>query len=168
MLQRARTLLVWSKTHEGKKLIRFTAVSVVSTIVSFTSISILYGFKIIPGVMWSTLAGNLIASLPAYHLNRLWTWGKRGRSHFRAEILPFWSMTALGIGVSQIGAYWARHEVHTHNWAHLFNTALVSFTNLFSFGLFWVLKMIVFNRIFKVHELEEMDEHLSAEETATN
>ena len=168
MLQRVRSLLAWSKTHEGKKLIRFTAVSVISTAVSFISISILYGFKIIPGVMWSTLAGNLIASLPAYHLNRLWTWGKRGRSHFRAEILPFWSMTALGIGVSQIGAYWARHEVHTHHWAHILNTALVSFTNLFAFGLFWVLKMMVFNRIFKVHELEEIDEHLIAEETATN
>ncbi|NNN00901.1 MAG: GtrA family protein [Acidimicrobiaceae bacterium] len=165
MLQRARAVLVWSKTHEGKKIIRFTAVSVVSTAVSFASISVLYGFKIIPGVMWATLAGNLIASLPAYHLNRLWTWGKRGRSHFRSEILPFWSMTALGIAVSQIGAFWARHEVHTHHWAHLFNTALVSFTNLFSFGIFWVLKMMVFNRIFRVHELEEIDEHLAAEET---
>jgi len=168
MLQRVRSFLAWSKTHEGRKIIRFTAVSAISTVVSFTSISILYGFKIIPGVMWATLAGNLIASLPAYHLNRLWTWGKRGRSHFRGEILPFWSMTALGIGVSQIGAYWARHVVHTHHWAHIANTALVSFTNLFCFGLFWVLKMMVFNRIFKVHELEEIDEHLTAEETATS
>jgi len=168
MPDRLRSLLAWSKTHEGKKLIRFTAVSVVSTAVSFTSISVLYGFKIIPGVMWSTLAGNLIASLPAYHLNRIWTWGKRGRSHFRSEIIPFWSMTFLGIAVSQIGAYWARSEVHSHHWAHIFNTALVSFTNLFSFGLFWVLKMMVFNRIFRVDELEEIEEHLSAEESATS
>ena len=139
-----------------------------STAVSFISISVLYGFKIIPGVMWSTLAGNLIASLPAYHLNRLWTWGKRGRSHFRSEIVPFWSMTFLGIAVSQVGAFWAKHEVHSHHWPHLFNTALVSFTNLFSFGIFWVLKLMVFNRIFKVDEIDEIEAHLKAEESASN
>ena len=139
-----------------------------STAVSFISISVLYGFKIIPGVMWSTLAGNLIASLPAYHLNRLWTWGKRGRSHFRSEIVPFWSMTFLGITVSQVGAFWAKHEVHSHHWPHLFNTALVSFTNLFSFGIFWVLKLMVFNRIFKVDEIDEIEAHLKAEESASN
>ena len=39
---------------------------------------------------------------------------------------------------------------------------------ILGFGLFWVLKMMVFNRIFKIHDLEEIDEHLTAEETATS
>ncbi len=159
-----RQVIDWSKTHEGRKIIRFTSVSVVSTLVSFTSISVLYGFHIIKGVIWATVTGNLIATLPSYYLNRSWTWGKHGRSHLTKEILPFWLMSGLGIGVSMIGAAWARHEVHTHHWAHVANTALVSFTNLASFGLFWVLKIMVFNRIFKDHVLEEMDEHLRVEE----
>ena len=167
MLTRIRSLRAWSQTRQGKKLIRFTMVSAVSTITSFGSISILYGLKIIPGVIWATLAGNVIASLPAYQLNRRWTWGKRGRSHWRKEILPFWIMTALGIAVSQVGALWARHEVRTHHWSHLINTALVSFTNLASFGIFWILKIIVFNRIFKVDTEQEIEEHLEAEEPAT-
>lgn len=158
--------VAWSKTHQGRKLIRFTLVSGVTTAVSFTSIAILYGFKIIPGVLWSTLVGNLIATLPAYQLNRTWTWGKKGRSHFRKEIVPFWSMSFLGIATSQVGALWARHEVHAHTWSHLINTGLVTGTNLASFGLFWVLKMMVFNRIFHVNDLAEMNAHLSAEEAA--
>ena len=168
MKKRLADIIAWSKSHEGKKIIRFTMVSVVSTSVSFVSIAVLYGFKIIPGVLWATLTGNLIASLPAYHLNRKWTWGKSGRSHWRKEIIPFWAMSFLGIGVSQIGALWARHEVKTHHWAHLLNTGLVTFTNLASFGLFWILKMMVFNRIFKPHTLEEIDAHLDAEEHASN
>ncbi len=164
MIRRLRSLLTWSKSHEGKKIIRFTSVSAVSTVTSFSAISLFYGLKIIPGVLWATLAGNLVASLPAYQLNRRWTWGKRGRSHFRREIIPFWTMTFLGIGVSQIGALWARHVVHSHHWSHLANTALVSFTNLFCFALFWFLKMALFNRIFRVHPIEEIDRHLSAEE----
>ncbi len=38
--------------------------------------------------------------------------------------------------------------------------------NFLSFGIFWVLKLIVFNRIFKVDELEEVEEHLVHEEQA--
>jgi putative flippase GtrA len=164
VLTRLRSLHSWSKSHEGKKLIRFTLVSAVSTVTSFASISLLYGLKIIPGILWATLVGNLIASLPAYNLNRRWTWGKRGRSHWRKEILPFWTMTALGIGVSQLGALFARHEVRTHHLSHLINTGLVAGANLASFAIFWVLKLIVFNRIFRVHEIEEIEEHLTAEE----
>lgn len=165
MRTRLRSLRAWSKTHEGRKLIRFTLVSASSTVVSFLALSALYGLNIIPSVIWSTLAGNLIASVPAYQLNRRWTWGKRGKSQIRREILPFWALTFLGIGVSQLGALWARHEVRTHHWSHIVNTGLVVFANLASFAIFWVLKLIVFNRIFRVDTIEEIDEHLSAEES---
>ena len=167
MRQRVRAVREWASSHEGRKLIRFTLVSVVTTTVSFVTISLLYGLKIVSGVMLATLIGNVVASLPAYHLNRRWTWGKRGKSHIRREVIPFWTMTALGIAFSQLGALWARHMVHTHHWSHLVNTALVAFTNLFAFAIFWVLKIMVFNRIFRVDELEEMDEHLTIEESAT-
>ncbi|HEY7931455.1 MAG TPA: GtrA family protein [Acidimicrobiales bacterium] len=164
MRDRLQSLVVWSQTHRGRKLVRFTLTSGITTVVSFGSIAILYGFRIIPGVMWSTLAGNLIGTLPAYNLNRRWTWGKRGRSHFRQEIVPFWLMSMIGIAFSQLGAWWAKHEVHSHNWSHLANTALVTGTNLTCFGVFWILKLFVFNRIFQVHTLEDIEEHLAVEE----
>lgn len=167
MIERIRSLLAWSHTHQGKKMIRFTLGSVVTTAVSNGSILILYGFRIIPGVVWATLAGNTIATLPAYYLNRTWTWGKRGRSHFRKEIVPFWTLSFLGIAFSQLGAFWARHEVHTHSWSHLMNTALVIGANFACFAVFWVLKLIVFNRIFHVDNLELIDEHLTVEENST-
>ena len=156
--------LDWSKSHQGKKLIRFTAVSAITTSVSFISIALLYGLRIVPGVMWATLSGNLIASLPAYQLNRTWTWGKRGRSHLRSEIIPFWSMSLLGVGFSQLGAWWARNQVHSHHWAHIVNTGLVAGMNLASFAIFWVLKLAVFNKIFQVHVAEDIEAHLLIEE----
>ncbi|MGB8198010.1 MAG: GtrA family protein [Acidimicrobiales bacterium] len=161
MITRLRS---WSKTHQGRKLIRYTLVSGSSTVVSFLALSAFYGLNIIPSVIWSTLAGNLVASVPAYQLNRRWTWGKRGKSQFRREVVPFWALTFLGIGVSQLGALWARHEVKAHHWSHLANTGLVVATNLASFAIFWVLKLIVFNRIFHVDTVEEIDEHLNIEE----
>ena len=164
MISPLRQALNWTQTHQGKKLIRFTAVSAITTSVSFISIALLYGLRIVPGVMWATLAGNLIASVPAYQLNRTWTWGKKGRSHLRNEILPFWSMSMLGIGFSQFGAWWAREQVHSHHWSHLLNTGLVAGMNLLSFGVFWVLKLMVFNRIFKSHVADDIEARLVAEE----
>ena len=156
----------WLRSHQGRKIIRYTAVSAVTTAVSFASISLLYGLSIISSVIWSTVAGNLVASVPAYYLNRTWTWGKRGPSHLLKEVLPFAAMSGLGIAVSTVGAVWARHEVHLRHWSHLVNTGLVSGTNLVSFAVFWVLKMLVFNRIFKVDPLDAINAHLLSEEAS--
>jgi putative flippase GtrA len=167
MRKRFDSFLAWSKTHRGKKLIRYTASSVITTGVSFSAIVILYGFRIIPGVIWATLAGNVIATLPSYHLNRLWAWGKRGPSAFRKEIVPYWSLAFTGIAFSQIGAFSARAVVHSHHWSHFANTALVAFTNMACFAIFWVLKLVVFNRIFRFDKLKVIDEELVAEELST-
>jgi putative flippase GtrA len=167
MRKRIDSFMAWSKTHQGKKLIRYTASSVITTGVSFSAIFIFYGFKIIPGVIWSTLAGNVVATLPSYHLNRLWAWGKRGPSAFRKEIVPYWSLALAGIAFSQIGAFSARDVVRDHDWSHLANTALVAFTNLLCFAIFWVLKLVVFNKIFRFDKLKVIDEELVAEELSS-
>jgi len=42
-------------------------------------------------------------------------------------------------------------------------TVVVLAANVMSFAIFWVIKLMLFNRVFK-HELEEFDEHLTHEE----
>ena len=159
-----RKIIAWTKTHRGRKLIRFTSVSAVSTVVSFVTIAFVYGFKIIRGEIEATLFGNLVAAIPSYSLNRRWTWGKTGRSHVRREILPFMTISLLGISFSMVGAAYARHLVHTHQWSHLINTGIVTGANLTSFAIFWILKLIVLNRIFRVDVEAEIDAHLIREE----
>ncbi len=164
MASRIRRVLEWSKSHEGRKLIRFTAVSLVSTVVSVLAITLVYGLRIIRSEVEATLFGNLVGAMPSYSLNRRWTWGKTGRSHVRKEILPFGVMAVLGIAFSMLGAFYAKHLVHAHHWSHLFNTGLVDAANLASFAIFWVLKLMVFNRIFHVDEEAEIDAELLREE----
>jgi hypothetical protein len=78
------------------------------------------------------------------------------------EIVPFWAMSAIGIVVSIGGAAIARHLSIVHHLSHLQQTALVLLANVLSFGLFWVLKYMLFNRLFHVHPLEELDELVEA------
>ena len=161
---RVRNIITWSRSHQGRKLIRFTSVSAVSTVVSILTISFVYGLRIIHGEVEATLFGNLVGAVPSYTLNRRWTWGKTGRSHLRKEVLPFAVMSALGIGFSMVGGAYAKHLVHTHHWSHLLNTGIVDAANLVSFAVFWLLKLVVFNRIFRIDEEAQIDAHLTREE----
>ena len=49
-----------------------------------------------------------------------------------------------------------------HHLGHVESTVLVLAANLFSFGLFWILKYLLFNRIFHVHPVEDLDELVEA------
>ena len=159
-----REFVAWSKTHQGKKLIRYTLSSVITTAISFSTIVIVYGFHIISGIFGATLFGNLVAVIPSYYLSRAWAWGKRGRSHWLKEVVPYWSMSIAGISFSLIGAYLVKKLVHTEHLTHVESTLAVAVMNLISFSIFWVLKVILFNRIFHTNKLEDIEEHLVEEE----
>ena len=156
---------VWSRanTLEGKKLIRFSATSVISTLVGFTTLFLVFGVLRLWGQVASTVFANIVAGVPAYYLNRTWAWGKTGRSHVRKEVLPFALMSGLGIVVSIFGAGLAKHLAVTHHMAHWEATAAVLVANVLSFAVFWVLKLLLFNRLFKVSELDEYEEVLEEE-----
>jgi len=162
VLDRLRSLYAWLHTHEGRKILRYTMVSVISTVVSLSVIAIVFG-AFHWGEIEATVFGNAVATFPSYWLNRKWAWGKHGRSHFMKEVVPFWTMAALGIAFSIVGAAIARHIGREHNLSHLELTLVVEAANVISFAIFWVAKLVVFNKMFKV-ELSEFDEHLAAEE----
>lgn len=155
---------VWQKrgTPEAKQLIRYTMVSVVSTIVSFGVLALVFGVLHLWGEIASTVFANVVATVPSYFLNRRWVWGKGGRSHLTKEILPFWVMSAIGIVVSIFGAAVARHIGNVYHLSHFEETLVVLAANVVSFGLFWVLKYMLYNRLFHVHPVEELDELVEA------
>ena len=155
-----RLLHLWERrdTPEAKQLFRYTMVSVISTAVSFGVLLIVYGVFRAFSEVWSTVFANAVATVPSYYLNRSWVWGKGGRSHLTKEILPFWTMSAIGIVVSIFGAALATHIGKTYHLDHLEQTVLVLAANVLSFAIFWVLKFMVFNRLFHVHPVEELDD----------
>jgi putative flippase GtrA len=162
--RRIAALRRWARTHEAKKLIRFLMVSVISTVTSEGIILAVYGFNGTHSPMWASAIGNVGALPLAYFLHRQWAWGKTGASHWRKEVAPYIGINAVGLGVSLLGATYCRHLVYTHHLSHLINTLLVGGVNLVSFGVFWVLKLLLFNRIFHTSPIAAFEEHLVAEE----
>ncbi len=157
----------WLNTREGRKIFRYSMVSVISTAVSLSVLAIVYGFIFKHSEVQDTVFANVVATFPSYWLNRSWAWGKSGRSHLTKEVIPFWAMSTFGIAFSIVGATVAKnigHHLHGPH-AHLEQTVLVVAANLISFGIFWIAKLMLFNRLFHVPSLaEEIDEHLEEED----
>jgi putative flippase GtrA len=155
----------WLHTHEGQKLFRYTMVSAISTVVANVVLLVVYGVMRRWSEVPSAVFANAVATFPSYWLNRSWAWGKSGRSHLMKEVVPFWAMAAGGIAFAIFGAALARHVGISHHLHHVEQTALLVAANFASFGIFWVLKLMLFNRLFHAPSvLEEIDARVESEE----
>jgi len=126
--------------------LRYSAVSVVNVIVGQVLLFILvrlftWGTDWGTGAAW-TMANILavsLSALPAYYLNRMWVWGKRGRSHFTREILPFWGFAFAGLVLSSVAVAVAAKVTDVKIVANIANIA--------AFGLLWIVKFFVFDSL---------------------
>jgi putative flippase GtrA len=149
-------------TPAGRKMFRYTMVSVISTIVSFIVLTLVYGVLRLWSEVPDVLVANIVAGIVSYNLNRRWVWGKTGRSHWRKEVLPFWGMSLAGMVLSLFAAAEAHHIVKTHHLAHLPATVLVLGANMAAWGSLWIIKFFVFDRLFRSTRPEIPSELLDA------
>ena len=141
-------LWVYSRTPEGLKILRYTMVSIISALTSLVILTIVYGVLRLWNEVVSTLFANVMAGFPSYYLNRRWVWRKGGRSHVWRELLPFWIMSITGIGFALYTATLARNFADSHHLQHLGRTVLVVGANVAAFGILWLLKFLILNRLF--------------------
>ena len=147
---RERIVRLWQfvQTPQGLKMVRYTTVSVISALMSLVFITITYGILRLGTEVVCTLISNILAGIPSYFLNRQWVWRKGGRSHLWREVLPFWVMSITGIGFALYTASVAHNYADAHHLHHLARTVLVVGANIAAFGLLWVLKFLILNRLF--------------------
>jgi len=100
---------------------------------------------------WQPNVANVIAvatsSVPAYYMNRYWVWGKSGKSHLRKEVIPFWGFTLAGLIVSTIAITFVQDHTDTK--------VFILFTQLFVFGVLWVARFFVLDKLFHVEIYED-------------
>jgi putative flippase GtrA len=153
------------RTPAGLKLIKYTVVSVISAATSLLILTIVYGVLRLWTEVISVLFSNVMAGIPSYFLNRQWVWGKSGRSHLWREVLPFWVMSLTGIGFALFAANVAHNFADAHHLHHLARTVLVVGANVAAFGILWVLKFLILNRLFaQIADAEVGEESSVADE----
>jgi len=133
---------------------KFGTVSLVATAVSQTVLFVVYP-HLVGSAMLSTIVATAVSTVPAYYLNRAWTWGKRCKSHLWKEVVPFWAMAFIGLVLATVIVGLAAKNADRISTAPHFKTLLVHFAYLFSYGLIWVARYSVMNRfLFGSHTHE--------------
>ncbi|MGH9122434.1 MAG: GtrA family protein, partial [Acidimicrobiales bacterium] len=138
------------------KWIRYSLVSVVSVVVSVAFLVLFDGLFGWSGVVSSTLA-TAIATVPSYELNRRWVWKKGGKSHLGKEVLPFWVLTFIGWALSTYAVKLTEDFANGHHFSHPLRTAVIVVVYVGSFGVVWVAKFIVCNKVLFRHSPEVVD-----------
>ena len=123
--------------------------SVVAVIVSNACILFFVGALNMGVILASTLS-TTIATIPSYQLNRKWAWGKGGKSHLWKEVIPFWALAVLGWAFSTVAVALADTFAKQHDLEHVTRTLLIGAVYFCAFGVLWVGKFVIFNRLMFV------------------
>lgn len=128
------------------KMARYSLTSVVSVAVSQATLLVAFGL-----LHWPAHTSNVVAcavgAVPSYHLNRTWAWGRRGRSGLWHEVVPFWALALLGLVVSTGASSLASAMARRAAASHLVTTLTVMSAAFTAFGILWVGKFVIFNRL---------------------
>jgi putative flippase GtrA len=121
-------------------------VSVVTTVISVSTLAIAtVGFGI---VAWAAnILATSVATVPSYHLNRRWTWGKQGASHPWREVLPFWMLAFAGLVLSTIFVALTDPTVTRLHSSLAVHTGAVIGAHLAGFGVLWIVQFVLLDRV---------------------
>jgi putative flippase GtrA len=141
-----RILLPTRGDRSVHKFIRYTMVSGVAVIISQVTLVLCTGVFGLSAIVSNTVAA--VVSTPAsYELNRKWAWGKSGKSHLWKEVAPFWGFTLIGYLGSTGTVQLADTTTKSHDVHGLLRVLAIMGAQLFAYGLVWIVKFLVFNRI---------------------
>lgn len=136
-------------------MFRYTATSVICVIISTAILTVLVGI-LRWDAFWGSLTATAISTVPSYELNRKWAWGKTGKGHLWKEAVPFWALAFIGLVFSTWASVEAQSVAVHHHFSHLLHTAIVDGAFIGAFGVLWVGKFIIFNKILFVHHPQDL------------
>lgn len=121
-------------------------VSVITTVVSVTTLAAATVGLGLEAWIANVLA-TAVATVPSYHLNRRWTWGKRGTSNLWREIAPFWALSFTGLVLSTVAVALSAAWLHGEHLGEPLHTVVILLAHLSGFGILWVAQFVVLERV---------------------
>ncbi len=145
-----KDLIVARAGRHVAQLLRYSAVSAISTSVSLTILGVLIATRAVtPG--WATIIATAVATVPSFELNRRWVWAKQGPRSIHKEAVPYFELTFLGLGLSTLTVSTATGYVSAHHASNATRTIVALAAYLFGFGTVWIVQYVVLDRVLFRH-----------------
>ena len=141
------------------KLIKYASVSVISTVVSQVTLLLTFGVFHVMSEVPANILANVLATIPSYWLNRRWVWGKGGKSHFWRGGRALLDPVLHRAGLLEPGGLARRRLRPVARPDQRATALLVNAANLLSFGILWIVKFVIYNKLFHIDPIEYEEHH---------
>ena len=155
MIRSPADAIAYARSPEGQKFLKYSAVSVIAVIVGEVSLLTFLTIGLSPA--WANVGQTAVATIPSYYLNHRWAWGRTGKGHLWKETVPFWALSFISFGFSEISAIAAGNYASSHHWTHSGKSLLVAGIVLATYGVLWVGKFIIINKVLFADRASEID-----------
>ena len=143
-----------ARSEQGRKQIRYAAVSVVFVPVGQILIQVLGAMVFDRDYTKASIVAAAILTVPNFFANKMWVWKDTSRDKLRTQVLVFWVAAMLGVAAATGLTYLVEQQFHNEGAVE----ALAVFcAQLVGFGIVWVGRYLILDRwLFKVtHHGEE-------------
>ena len=143
-----------ARSEQGRKQIRYAAVSVVFVPVGQILIQVLGAMVFDRDYTKASIVAAAILTVPNFSANKMWVWKDTSRDKLRTQVLVFWVAAMLGVAAATGLTYLVEQQFHNEGAVE----ALAVFcAQLVGFGIVWVGRYLILDRwLFKVtHHGEE-------------
>lgn len=143
-----------ARTEQGRKQIRYAAVSVVFVPIGQILIQVLGALVFDRDYTKASIVAAAILTVPNFFANKMWVWKDTSRDKLRTQVLVFWVAAMLGVAAATGLTYLVEQQFHNEGAVE----ALAVFcAQLVGFGIVWVGRYLILDRwLFKVtHHGEE-------------
>jgi putative flippase GtrA len=128
------------------KLARYSAVSAISSSISWT----ILGALVITGATtagWANVIATAVGTVPSFELNRRWVWGKRGARSLLAEIGPFTVLSFTGLALSTVAVSVAAGWASAAGFGTTARAVAAEAASIATFGTLWVVQYLLLDRV---------------------
>jgi putative flippase GtrA len=129
-----------------RKLIRYAAVSAISTTVSLT----ILGTLVAAGTTtagWANVIASAAGTVPSFELNRRWVWNRQGPRSLMLEAVPFCVLSFTGLGLSTAVVSLAAGWATAAGLGAGARATAAEMANVATFGTLWVLQYLILDRV---------------------
>jgi putative flippase GtrA len=100
-----------------------------------------------PGFLGSkgaAIVASIAGIIPGYFLNRSWTWGRKGKSDFWREVVPYWATALVSTALAALGTG-AANDIFADEPRGM-RTLINAAAYMLVYGVLFIAKYIVFHR----------------------
>jgi putative flippase GtrA len=128
------------------RFFRYSVGSVVAIVTSEVTFVLCYGTGLL-GTTGASVTAFLAGAIPNYVLNRSWAWERRGRVHVGREVILYAAVSIVSLVAAALVTGWVSRFAPHLTASQAARTALVAASYLVTYGLLFVLKFVIFQRV---------------------